>query len=396
MVIRAGYKKTEVGFIPEEWKAIKLKDISTMKSGKSITSRAIDKYGEYPCYGGNGLRGYTNDYTHNGKYALIGRQGALCGNVVFVNGKFFASEHAVVVSPNDGYDIKWLSFVLKDMGLNRYSESSAQPGLSVLKIGELQVACPSAITEQQAIATALSDIDNLINSLTKLINKKKSTKQGAMQELLAGKRRLEGFGGEWAETTLGKVCDIGRGGSPRPIQKYITDSADGVNWIKIGDVKASAKYINSTKEKIVPTGKAYSREVKVGDLILSNSMSFGRPYILNVDGCIHDGWLVIQNYHGTFSLDFLYYYLSSDVTFKQYISMAAGSSVQNLNKAKVAGVIVPIIEKEEQIAIANILSDMDKEIQLVELELMKLKAIKQGMMQELLTGRIRLLEEVAQ
>ena len=148
--------------------------------------------------------------------------------------------------------------------------------------------------------------------------------------------RLINMKEDWVVKKLGDVCTIERGGSPRPIIAYLTDSVDGVNWIKIGDVKPNDKYINKTTEHIIPEGVSRSREAQVGDFILSNSMSFGRPYILGINGCIHDGWLVIQNYHQTFDKDFLYYLLCSDDVMSQYIGMAAGSSVKNLNKEKVA------------------------------------------------------------
>ncbi len=182
--IAEGYKQTEVGVIPSDWEVKKLSDISNMKSGDSITSKRIFEIDSYPCYGGNGLRGYTSKYTHDGDYALIGRQGALCGNVQFVMDKFFASEHAVVVTPKTNTDIKWLYYMLIDMNLNQYSESSAQPGLSVSKILNLPIHLPPAKAEQTAIATALNDADALITQLEKLLAKKRNIKQGAMQKLL--------------------------------------------------------------------------------------------------------------------------------------------------------------------------------------------------------------------
>ena len=177
----------------------KLSDVVSMKSGESITAERITSEGKYPCFGGNGFRGYTTTFTHDGSYTLVGRQGALCGNVTFVSGRFYASEHAVVVSPKKETDIKFMSYVLYDMNLNRYSESSAQPGLSVKKVLELEFPIPKSKEEQTAIAEALSDVDSLIFSLQKLIEKKKAIKQGAMQELLTGKKRLPGFSGEWKE-----------------------------------------------------------------------------------------------------------------------------------------------------------------------------------------------------
>jgi type I restriction enzyme S subunit len=195
---------------------------------------------------------------------------------------------------------------------------------------------------------------------------------------------------KWENVELGKYAEIYRGGSPRPIQVYLTTREDGVNWIKIGDVAPNAKYINSTEEKIIPEGICRSRVVSKGDFLLSNSMSFGRPYILNISGCIHDGWLTIQNYNDSFDTDFLYYFLSSEITLRQYHAMAAGSSVQNLNKEKVAKVLVTKPPLLEQRAIADALSDVDGYISTLELLIDKKRNIKKAVMQELLTGKRRL------
>ena len=251
------------------------------------------------------------------------------------------------------------------------------------QLSAIEISLPPK-SEQEAIATALSDIDALITNLEKLIAKKKAIKQGAMQELLTGKRRLPGFGGAWEIVRLGDHCAVLRGGSPRPIQAYLTSSPQGANWIKIGDVREGDKYITATAERIIEAGISRSREVFVGDFILSNSMSFGRPYILKIDGCIHDGWLVIQNYQDSFDQQYLYYVLGSDMVKSQYISMAAGSSVQNLNKEKVGNVMLHKPDIEEQHSIAAILSDMDEEISKYEHQLRKYKGVKQGMMLSLI------------
>ena len=195
---------------------------------------------------------------------------------------------------------------------------------------------------------------------------------------------------DWDCAKFGEKVKIYRGGSPRPIQNYITHLSTGINWIKIGDVGENDKYIRSTQEKIIPEGVSKSREVHVGDFILSNSMSFGRPYILDIDGCIHDGWLTIQEYKNTFHTEYLYYLLSSNLVYQQYISMAAGSSVKNLNKDKVSAlnVIYPTLLEQERIAEA--LSDVDSMISSLEKLIAKKKAVKQGAMQELLSGKKRL------
>lgn len=144
------------------------------------------------------------------------------------------------------------------------------------------------------------------------------------------------------------VADVARGGSPRPIKDYLTDSPQGVNWIKIGDTEKGGKYINSTKEKIKPCGVSRSRLIHKGDFLLTNSMSFGRPYISNIEGCIHDGWLVISPATGTYTQDFLFYLLSSRFAYDQFCGKVSGAVVQNLNSDKVADAIFPIPPFEEQ------------------------------------------------
>lgn len=195
---------------------------------------------------------------------------------------------------------------------------------------------------------------------------------------------------DWSVITLGNYAQIFRGGSPRPIQAFLTTSDKGVNWIKIGDVGEKDKFIKSTEEKIVPEGVSRSRMVFRGDLILSNSMSYGRPYIMNIEGCIHDGWLVIQKYDRVFDRDYLYYALSSGLTMKQYVAMAAGSSVQNLNKEKVSKIVLPCPRISEQKSIAEVLSDIDTLIIDLKKLIRKKKDIRQGTMQMLVTGKKRL------
>ena len=158
----------------------------------------------------------------------------------------------------------------------------------------------------------------------------------------------------WTYKRIGDVCTVERGGSPRPIDTFITDSNDGINWIKIGDADDSM-YITKTEQKIKPEGMKKSRFVEPGDFLLSNSMSFGRPYILKIDGCIHDGWLVLRDNNGAFDKRFLYFYLSSPTTYRRFKSMAVGGVVNNLNSEMVRKVEVPIPPMNEQIEIVNIL-----------------------------------------
>ena len=166
---------------------------------------------------------------------------------------------------------------------------------------------------------------------------------------------------KWSKKKLGEVCVIERGGSPRPIDAFLTDTEDGVNWIKIGDATSGSKYITSTKEKIKPEGVRKSRMVYKGDFILSNSMSFGRPYILGIDGCIHDGWLVLRDIKNTFDKSFLYYYLSSPNLYREFKRLANGGVVSNLNSELVRGVnvIIPtLVEQKRIVAELDCLSEV--------------------------------------
>ena len=177
----------------------------------------------------------------------------------------------------------------------------------------------------------------------------------------------------WKYVKIGDVCTVERGGSPRPIDKFITDDQNGINWIKIGDTDDSM-YITKTAQKIIPEGMKKSRYVQPGDFLLSNSMSFGRPYMLKIDGCIHDGWLVLRDNDGIFDKRFLYYYLSAPSTYQKFKNMAVGGVVNNLNSEMVRGVTVPVPTMEEQL---NIVVTLDKVTELIALRKEQLAKLDQ-------------------
>jgi len=163
----------------------------------------------------------------------------------------------------------------------------------------------------------------------------------------------------WPMVPLGDIFEIARGGSPRPIDQYITDDPDGVNWISIRDASNSSKYIRKTEKKILPSGVSKSRRVKPGDFLLTNSMSFGRPYILQTSGCIHDGWLVLSSDKEVVDQDYFYHLLGSDFIYRKFALLAAGAVVKNLNTDLVKTVSVPLPPLPEQRRIAAILDKAD-------------------------------------
>ena len=182
---------------------------------------------------------------------------------------------------------------------------------------------------------------------------------------------------------LGDYVTVLRGGSPRPIDAYLTDFENGIHWIKIGDAHPDQLYIFDTKEKIKPEGVKKSRRVYAGDLILSNSMSFGRPYIIKIDGCIHDGWLLIRDEENRFDKRFLCFYLASDSTLLQYKKLAAGSCVNNLNSELVASVEISIPPLEHQIYVANILEKIDKQVEAATTMYALLNKVREALLQQL-------------
>jgi type I restriction enzyme, S subunit len=163
----------------------------------------------------------------------------------------------------------------------------------------------------------------------------------------------------WPQVKLESIFDIARGGSPRPIDDYITDADDGVNWISIKDASNSAKYIEKTKLKIKPEGLSKTRMVKPGDFLLTNSMSFGRPYIMRTTGCIHDGWLVLSGDPERVDSNYFYHLLGSDLLKRRFSALAAGAVVKNLNIDLVKGVEIPLPPLPEQKRIAAILDKAD-------------------------------------
>ena len=195
--------------------------------------------------------------------------------------------------------------------------------------------------------------------------------------------RFAGFTDPWEQRKLSELVEIERGGSPRPIERYITDDPCGLNWVKIGDAPELGRYITQTAEKIKPEGLAKTRQVYPGDLVLSNSMSFGRPYIMAIKGCIHDGWLLIRDAQKHFDPIFLCHMLGAPQMLNQYRMFAAGSTVNNLNKELVGKAIVSLPSKDEQREIGIVLDRLDSLITLHQRKYDKLCVLKKSMLDKM-------------
>ncbi|MCI7441526.1 MAG: restriction endonuclease subunit S, partial [Clostridium sp.] len=245
------------------------------------------------------------------------------------------------------------------------------------------------IDEQKKIGDFFDSLDNLITlhqrKSDSLVKVKKSMLEKMFPRRGAKKPeiRFARFTDDWEQRKLKDIVIIERGGSPRPIESFITNSENGLNWVKIGDAHEQGNYITKTKEKIKPEGLTKTREVHPGDLILSNSMSFGKPYIMGIDGCIHDGWLLIRDVNKIFDLKYLCCMLGTEQMLSQYKSMAAGSTVNNLNKELVGNTIIKYPNKNEQKQIGAFFDKIDNLITLHQRKLNLLKNMKKAMLEKM-------------
>jgi type I restriction enzyme S subunit len=243
------------------------------------------------------------------------------------------------------------------------------------------------LPEQRAIAAALSDVDALLGGLDRLIAKKRDLKQAAMQQLLTGQTRLPGFSGEWEVKRLGALAKIQRGASPRPIDSPVWfDENSSIGWVRISDVTSSGMFLQETTQRLSQLGVQHSRPVATGSLIMSICATVGRPIITKIDVCIHDGFVVFDNLEA----DQLFMYYVLKWIESAWSKHGQTGSQMNLNTGLINGTPIKLPPRAEQSAIAAVLSDMDAELSKLVERRDKTSNLKQAMMQELLTGRIRL------
>lgn len=397
MKLKKGYKQTEIGVIPEDWEIKELREVLTF--GNGIDYKHLGK-GNIPVYGTGGIMTYVNDFLYDGEAVGIGRKGTI-NKPVFLDGKFwtvdtlFYAHNFQNVLPQIIYYnfhlINWLD----------YNEASGVPSLSKTTIEKIRFPLPPSSTEQQAIAQVLTDIDQLIQSLKTLIEKKKAIKQGAMQELLTGKKRLRGFTGEWTTKSLEKVTEnLVRGPFGGALKKefFVKDGYkvyEQKNAI-YKSISLGKYYIDENKFKEL---KRF--ELKSRDFIVSCSGTIGEIFQLShkfKKGIINQALLKITLDNSIIDDDYFYYQFTSKPFQSKIIEDIQGGAMKNLvgmSVFKETEIEMPSNIKEQK-AIAQILSDMDAEIGALEVQLQKTKNLKQGMMQELLTGKIRLVETVSQ
>ncbi|MCR9296935.1 MAG: restriction endonuclease subunit S [bacterium] len=412
----AGHVQTENGVLPDSWSARKLAELFSLKNGLAFSSAYFSQEGPIVLTPGNfrlegGLyfddrntKRYSGPYPpeavfHNGDLLIVMTDLTpdcnLLGKPAFVEmGEPVLHNQRIgkVILRRKDIEPRFLYYVLLSrLYLDRIKEMATGSTVRHTSNGSIysvQVPLPS-LPEQRAIAAALSDVDELIGALDKLIAKKRAIKLATMQQLLTGKTRLSGFSGEWKSTTLGELAEIQRGASPRPIESPIWyDTQSKIGWVRISDIANSdGRTLLATRDYLSPMGVAASRFIPTGTLIMSICATIGRPVVTGFDTCIHDGFVSFCNLRHV-DQGFLFYTLKELEA--DLAAMGQTGSQANLNTDLVKGCEISLPSVDEQKAIAGMLSDMDTEIAALEQRRDKTKAIKQGMMQSLLTGRMRL------
>jgi type I restriction enzyme S subunit len=296
----------------------------------------------------------------------------------------------MIVRSHPSFDSNWLCYLMNSSyGRSRIESvqyGTAQKQFNISDAVEFKYPVPPLL-EQRAIATALTEVDALIAGLEKLIAKKRDLKQAVMQQLLTGQTRLPGFSGDWVEACLGDLARIQRGASPRPIESPVWfDDTSSVGWVRISDVTSAGMYLTDTQQRLSPLGIQHSRPVERGNLIMSICATVGRPVITEIDVCIHDGFVVFDKPQA--DKHFLYYVLKWIEP--NWAKQGQTGSQMNLNTPLINGTKIMLPPTDEQKAIASALSEMDADLSALESRLAKTRDLKQGMMQELLTGRTRL------
>ena len=364
--MKVGYKQTEVGVIPADWVVRQLGELATMvASGKSAAGRVTD---DYPVHGSTGIIGYTATPEYEGDVILVARVGANAGRLNYVSGKYGVTDNAIIVRMNGGCFLPFFWRQLDAKRLNRLVFGSGQPLITGTQLKALPLAIPS-LPEQCVIAAALSDVDALLSSLDALIAKKRDLKQAAMQQLLNGKTRLPGFSGKWGMRRLAELASIYQ---PQTI--------------------AANKFADSGYPVYGANGQVgfyHSVNHKAWQTTITCRGSTCGTVNRTEDNCWITGNAMVMNCDQTQNLDkeFFYHLLAA----QDFTDCITGTGQPQIVRAPLAefSVIIPPT-KGEQVAIAQVLSGMDTELTALEAQRNKTRALKQGMMQELLTGRTRL------
>ena len=407
MEVRPGYKQTEVGVIPVDWDTVPLGRLASIERGKFSARPRNDPR----LYGGNIPFIQTGDVTRSSgaittftqtlnsdglrvsrlfpKGTLFFTIAANIGDVGLAQFEAACPDSLVAIAPNPATDKGWLLYELsrRKTDFENLASPGAQLNINLEKLRPYILPVPT-LPEQRAIAAALSDMDALLDGLERLIAKKRDLKQAVMQQLLAGQTRLPGFSGEWEVKRLGELAEMGSGGTP--LSSVAAYYGGDIPWVSISDMTNGGKIIDGTERSLTALGLVNSaaQMFPAGTVLYAMYASLGECCVAGRPLCTSQAILGIQP-KSKLDAEFLYYYLMSLKTIIKTLGQQGTQS--NLNKGMVQDFRLSLPSVTEQTAIAAVLSDMDAEISKLVARRDKTSNLKQAMMQELLTGRIRLL-----
>lgn len=406
MATQTGYKASELGMIPQDWEIRRIGDFAPLQRGFDLPNSEIQS-GDYPVVYSNGIGNYHNCYTVKSPCIATGRSGTL-GKVHYVEQDCWVHNTSLWVTKFDNCEPKFIYFLFQKIGFERFASGSGVPTLNRNDAHEFKIALPKSTAEQTAIATALSDTDALISSLQTLIAKKKAIKLSAMQNLLSGKIRLPEFAQrpdgsskttrqtelgcvpeDWEVVELEKVAEIKSGGTPSTNRSEFWNGH--ILWCTPTDITSlSGKYLSDTNRKITEMGlnNSAAELLPIGSVLMTSRATIGECAIAKRPMTTNQGF---KNFicNRTVNNEFLYYLLSSQKD--KFIELCNGSTFLEISTTQVRKFKITIPKSTtEQTAIAQLLSDMDAEIEALECRLKKTQSLKQGMMQALLSGKIRL------
>lgn len=396
MEVKPGYKKTEVGLIPEEWSIKPLSDVVDFLDSRRRPVKDNDRAkirGDIPYYGASGIVDYVNAFLFDEDLILIGEDGENilsrnCRLAFKISGKTWVNNHAHVLRPKPGMSIDYLTEFLESCNYEGYNTGTAQPKLNKFVCSLIPIVCPT-LPEQRAIAGALRDVDALIEALDKLIAKKRDLKQAAMQQILTGQKRLPGFHGAWG---IKRIDDLGycfAGGTPSTIRKDYWGG--NIFWLPSGRVQNNILRAPINSEITITQlglNESSTKNIKAHSVLIAiTGATCANVAILDFEAAANQSVVAVEPYQQT-DYRFLYYALLMER--KKILSLQNGSAQGGINLKTVKSMTLYCPLLVEQIAIAEVLSDMDAELAALDQRRDKTRALKQGMMQELLTGRIRL------
>lgn len=369
------------------WEERRLVEICDMRAGKYVAASEISEMqtaSMFPCYGGNGLRGYTKTFTHSGKFSLVGRQGALCGNITLATGQFHATEHAVVVTPKEGVEVDWLPYSLGLLNLNQYATGQAQPGLSVQVLEQVSAYIPFEQREQKKIADCLTSLDGLIAAEGRKLEALKAHKKGLIQHLFPQpgetqpRLRFPEFRdqGEWEEKALGDVSDVLM---CRRIYANETNPNGGVPFYKIGTLGGVPDAFIS--HELFDEYKSKYNFPRIGEILITCSGTVGK--------CLpHDGSDAYFQDSNIVWIDNPTFEVSNEFL----LSILSNVDWSTLNSTTITRIYGPDLrslaikfpqEAKEQQRIAACVTSLDDRITAQSEKIESLKIHKRGLMQQL-------------